>query len=123
LSTSGLSELAGWHMPEEVLQQEAFAQVLDTYMSDDRTIAKIEVIFESHPYDKETLDKIEDVNAAVKRSVAGTPLEVAEYATGGVTSMHHDLSMVSQEDFSRTAVIMLIGIFIVLALLLRSIIM
>jgi len=123
LSANESSELGGWHMPDEVLQQEAFAQVLDTYMSDDRTITKLEVIFESHPYDKETLDRIEDVNTAVERAVTGTPLEVAEYATGGVTSMYHDMSQVSKEDFSRTAAIMLIGIFIVLVLLLRSIIM
>ena len=35
----------------------------------------------------------------------------------GVTSKYHDLSQVSQEDFNRTAVIMLIGIFFVLVIL------
>jgi len=122
LSTND-DELGGWYMPEEVLEEELFVQVLDNYLSADRMTTKLDVIFDTNPYDQETLDKIEDLNAAVARAVAGTPLDDAEYAAGGTTSMHHDLAMVSEEDFSRTAVIMLIGIFIVLALLLRSIIM
>jgi len=123
LSENGASDLAGWNMPEEVLTQDVFKQVLNAYMSEDRKIAKFDVIFESHPYAGETLDLIDDVNAAVERAIKGTPLEVADYAAGGVTSMYRDLRQVSQEDFSRTAVIMLIGIFLVLAILLRSIIM
>lgn len=123
LAASEASGLAGWHMPDEVLEEDLFTQVLDTYMSEDRKTAKVEVIFSEHPYDQATLDMIDEVKAAVERALKDTPLEAATYATGGVTSMYHDLRTVSNEDFSRTSVIMLIGIFIVLSVLLRSIIM
>jgi len=122
LSTND-NDLGGWYMPAEVLEEDLFVQVLDNYLSEDRMTTKIDVIFDTNPYAQETLDRIEDLNAAVARAVAGTPLEDAEYAAGGTTSMHHDLATVSQEDFSRTAVIMLIGIFVVLAILLRSLVM
>lgn len=123
LSSEDASGLEGWYMPEEVLEEEMFRQVLDTYLSEDRKTAKFEVIFASNPYEQETLDLIAEVKAAFERAVKDTPLEGAEYAAGGVTSMYHDLRAVSQEDFSRTAAIMLIGIFIILAVLLRSLVM
>lgn len=123
LSTNSSADLGGWYMPEEAFELEEFAQVFDTYMSEDRRTVKFEVIFEGHPYEQGTLELIEPLNAAVERAVKGTPLEDAAYAVGGVTSMYHDLSEVSQEDFNRTAVIMLIGIFLVLMILLRSLVM
>lgn len=42
---------------------------------------------------------------------------------GGVTSMNADLKELSTTDFSRTMVIMIIGLFIVLTILFRSMIM
>ena len=42
---------------------------------------------------------------------------------GGVSSTNNDLQNISNEDYSRTVVIMLSGLFIMLILLLRSFVM
>ncbi|MGG2225715.1 MMPL family transporter [Bacillus subtilis] len=60
---------------------------------------------------------------AVANEVDGTPLEDAQIVYGGVTSMNADLKELSTTDFSRTMVIMIIGLFIVLTILFRSMIM
>mgnify|MGYP001297363038 CR=1 FL=1 len=123
LATNDESAIGGWYMPEEVLEQEDFAKVLDAYLSKDRKTVKLDVIFADHPYDSATLAKIDEVYAAVDRAVQGTELESSVRAAGGVTSIYHDLSQISSEDFRRTALIMLTGIFLVLMALLRSLVM
>jgi len=123
LAANDESAIGGWYMPEEALETEEFRQVLDAYLSEDRRTVKLDVIFSDHPYDRATLAKIDEVYAAVDRAVQGTELENAARAAAGVTSVYHDLSRISDEDFQRTALIMLSGIFVVLAVLLRSLVM
>jgi len=110
-------------IPEEILTNDQFAQVLDTYLSPDKKVAKIEVLFAENPYSTEAIDQVDDLNAAVERAVKDTKLENAEVEVAGVTSTYHDLGTISDHDFSRTVVFMLVGIFIVLVILFRSLIM
>ncbi|MCB5934634.1 MMPL family transporter [Caldibacillus thermoamylovorans] len=124
-----LSELAeskedtGIFIPDEILEDKQFAQVLDTYLSPDRKIAKIDVIFSENPYSTEAINQVGELEAAVERAVKDTKLENAKVKVAGVTSMNHDLGTMSDQDFSRTVVFMLVGIFIVLVILFRSLIM
>lgn len=115
-------ELSGWFAPEEALADESFRQALETYMSRDGTIVSFDVVFAANPYDTETLDKVDDLKAAVERAAKGTAFEDAEIAVGGVTSTYNDLRTVSSADFTRTATIMLIGIGLILLLLFRSVV-
>ncbi|MDQ0272630.1 MMPL family transporter [Cytobacillus purgationiresistens] len=121
---SGLSTYSdGFYIPEEVLQSEDFAQVLDTYLSDNRKIMTLDVIFEASPYSNETMAKIEDIQQSVERVTKGTKLENAEVAIGGITSTNIDLDTMSSQDYSRTVVLMLAGISLILIFLFRSLIM
>ena len=92
-------------------------------MSKDRKVMTIDVIFNKNPYSNEALDRIPEIKDTVERVVKDTKLENAEVAVGGVSSMHHDLDKISQADYSRTVVLMLIGITLILIILFRSIIM
>lgn len=116
-------ELAGWYVPAEALQNEQITQVFDLYLSPDRKVMTMDVVFSSNPYGKEAIDEIDAVQTAVIKAVEGTKLENAEIAVGGVTSTFNDLKTISSEDYSRTVVLMLAGIFIILVILLRSLIM
>nr|WP_263327576.1 MMPL family transporter [Neobacillus sp. Marseille-Q6967] len=113
----------GFYIPQEVLNGKDFEQVLDTYMSDERKVMNIDVVFNKNPYSNEALDRVPEIKEAVNRVVKDTKLENAEVAVGGVSSMHHDLDTISQEDYSRTVVLMLIGISMILIILFRSFIM
>src|SRR5690606_20649928 len=115
-------QLAGWYMPEEAITDEAFAAVLDQYMSDDRKLITFDVIMEDNPYAISSIEIIDGLSIVVKDQLAGTVHEGADVQLGGVTSMNNDLMQMSSADYSKTVTLMLICIFIILLLLFRSVV-
>jgi putative drug exporter of the RND superfamily len=111
------------YLPEDALENEEFAQVFDVYMSNDRKVMTMDVIFEENPYSNEAIAQVDDIKEAVERATKGTKLENAEVAIGGITSTNADLNTMSEQDYSRTVVLMLLGIGIILVFLFRSLIM
>jgi RND superfamily putative drug exporter len=123
LSGAPNKQLTGWHIPNEAIQNADFQKSLDVYMSKDRKIIKFDVVFAGNPYDTETLGRTDDLNGAIQRALQGTGFEKAAFAVEGVTSMNNDLQHISADDYSRTMMLMLIGITIILIVLFRSIVM
>jgi putative drug exporter of the RND superfamily len=123
---SGLSQsdsLNAFYLPEEVLESDDFDQAVDAYMSKDRKIMTLDVIFEANPYSNEAINQVPEIKDAVERATKDTKLENAKLALGGITSTNADLDEMSGKDYSRTVVLMLVGISIILVFLFRSIIM
>ncbi|GGF92667.1 MMPL family transporter [Paenibacillus abyssi] len=123
LSDAPNRQISGWFIPEEAIHSEEFQSALDVYMSDDRQIAKFDVVFEGNPYEVETLEKTDDLKSAVGRALKGTEFENATFAVDGVSSMNNDLRTISAEDYSRTVMLMIIGIALILIVLFRSFVM
>lgn len=123
VGADGGGALGGWYVPEEALKNEQMAQVFDMYLSPDRKVMTLDVVFASNPYGREAIEQIEPLRAAVVKAVRGTELESANIAVGGVTSTFNDLKTISGQDYTRTVVLMLAGIFIILVVLLRSLVM
>lgn len=117
------SEFSGWFVPKEVLENPDFQQAIDLYVSPDRTVMTLDVVFSVNPYGIEAIEQVPNVQAAAERAVAGTAWEQADIAIGGVSSTFADLKQISGEDYTRTVIFMMAGILIILILLLRSIIM
>ncbi|WP_057763500.1 MMPL family transporter [Cytobacillus praedii] len=123
---AGLSKsenMDGFYLPSEVLESEDFVQVFDTYMSKDRKVMTVDVIFKANPYSNKAINQVDEIKDAVERATKDTKLENAVVAVGGITSTNADLSKMSDQDYSRTVVLMLVGISIILVFLFRSIIM
>lgn len=116
-------DLSGFFIPQEALENEEFQTVFDTYLSDDRKVMTLDVVLSTNPYSEEALGSVEQIQAAVDRAVKDTKLENAEVAISGITSTNNDLQSISNEDYTRTVILMLSGIFIILVVLLRSIVM
>ncbi|WP_127496140.1 MMPL family transporter [Paenibacillus glycanilyticus] len=124
LSSSPNKQMTGWFIPDEAIKNDDFQQALNVYLSEDRKSAKFDVVFSGNPYEEETMSRIDDLEAAVGRGVQGTPYDGhVTYAVGGVSSMNNDLSNISNADYSRTVMLMIIGIAIILIILFRSVIM
>lgn len=115
--------VTGMYIPDEVLTSKDFAQVLDTYMSKDRKVMTIDVVFKYNPYSNEAMSRINDIKDSVNKATKDTKLENAKVAVGGITSTNTDLSAMSNADYSRTVVLMMIGIAIILIVMLRSVVM
>ncbi|MEH7305146.1 MMPL family transporter [Neobacillus drentensis] len=113
----------GFYIPQDVLDSKDFEQALDAYLSKDRKVMTIDLIFSKNPYSNDAIDRVPEIKEAVKRVIKETKLENAKVAVGGVSSMHNDLDSISKADYSRTVVLMLVGISIILIILLRSFIM
>ncbi|MEH7354197.1 MMPL family transporter [Neobacillus drentensis] len=113
----------GFYIPQDVLDSKDFEQALNAYLSKERKVMMIDVVFNKNPYSNEAIDRIPEIKQAVKRAVRETKLENATVAVGGVSSMHNDLDTISKADYSRTVILMLAGITIILIILLRSFIM
>ncbi|MGM9955459.1 MAG: MMPL family transporter [Peribacillus sp.] len=124
---SGLAKtdktVTGMYIPKEVLESKEFGESLNTYLSEDGKVMTLDVIFKTNPYSNESIEQIDRIEDAVKNVTKGTKLENANIAIGGITSTHHDLSMMSEADFSKTVVLMLSGIAIVLFFMFRSLVM
>ncbi|TRZ37094.1 MMPL family transporter [Niallia circulans] len=122
---SGLSknDQNQFYLPQEVLESDDFKGALDTYLSKDNKIMTMDVVFSANPYSNEAIDQVDDIKDSVEKATAGTKLENAEVAVGGITSTNADLRAMSNEDYSKTVLWMLVGIGIVLIFLFRSIIM
>lgn len=117
------SDSNGFYLPADVLESEEFTQVFDVYMSNDRKVMTMDVIFEANPYSNEAMAQVAEIEEAVERATKGTKLENADVAIGGITSTNADLDTMSGQDYSRTVILMLLGIGIILVFLFRSIIM
>lgn len=116
-------DLSGFFIPQEALSNEEFQTVFDTYLSDNRKVMTLDVVLSTNPYSEEALASVAQIQMAVDRAVKDTKLENAEVAISGITSTNNDLQTISNQDYTRTVILMLSGIFIILVVLLRSIVM
>lgn len=123
MSDSESVRATGLFIPEGTLDEADFEQVLDRYTFAEETGVMMEVILSEDPYSPEAIEIVDEIKDSVERSTTATPLEDTEIAFGGIASINSDLQDVSSSDFTNTVVIMLVSLFIVLAILFRSLIM
>ena len=110
-------------IPEEAVDNEDYLEGANEYLSDDKKIVKFDVILDYNPYSQDAIKLVGDIHEAAKSGIDKTKFVGSVPEIGGVSSLNNDLKNVSDEDYSRTAIYMLIGIFIILVILLRSLTM
>ncbi|WP_368650171.1 MMPL family transporter [Bacillus inaquosorum] len=123
MSKSSTVRDTGIFIPDQVMKDKDFKKSIAQYSFADGKGVQLSVVLDSNPYSEQAITTINQIKKAVANEVDGTPLEDAQIVYGGVTSMNADLKELSTTDFSRTMVIMIIGLFIVLTILFRSMIM
>ncbi|APH67485.1 MMPL family transporter [Bacillus sp. LR_5] len=123
MSKSSTVRNTGIFIPDQVMKDKDFKKSIDQYSFADGKGVQLSVVLDSNPYSEQAITTINQIKKAVANEVDGTPLEDAQIVYGGVTSVNADLKELSTTDFSRTMVIMIIGLFIVLTILFRSMIM
>ncbi|WP_407880251.1 MMPL family transporter [Furfurilactobacillus entadae] len=111
-----------YYIPKEQLTSKTFAPVMKTYFSPSKKITKITVILDDDPSSQAAMNRLPRLEAIVKGALKGTSLNDAEVAFGGTTSQTNDTNEMASSDFSRTAIIMLAGIFIALMVVTRSLV-
>ncbi|KUP37605.1 hypothetical protein AU385_00635 [Bacillus halotolerans] len=123
MSKSSSVRDTGIFIPDQVLKDKDFKKSIDRYSFADGKGVQLSVVLDSNPYSEQAITTINQIKKAVAGEVGGTPLEDTQIVYGGVTSVNADLKELSTTDFSRTMVIMILGLFIVLTILFRSMVM
>ncbi|MFD2042835.1 MMPL family transporter [Ornithinibacillus salinisoli] len=110
-------------IPDEALENEAFMDGAQLYLSDDKKIVTFDVVLDSNPYSTEALMMVDQIKDKTDEAKQETIFENSDPKLGGISSTNNDLQNVSDEDYSRTVIFMIAGIFIILIILLKSLIM
>ncbi len=111
-----------FYMPSETIKSASFAPSLGTYMSKSHKIATITIVLNSDPSTTKSAKHIRTITADVKSQLKNTDLKDATVAIGGQSSQTADLQKLSNGDFLRTVVIMLVGIGLALMIVTRSLV-
>ncbi|GGA46974.1 MMPL family transporter [Psychrobacillus lasiicapitis] len=107
-------------IPEEALTNEEFKKSLDAFMSEDRKITKMTIVLKDDPYSDKALATINQINDTLSEGLKGTVLSDAKSGTVGTSATTNDMNDVLSRDLSRTTVIVIIGVLLVLFLVIRS---
>ena len=112
-----------FYLPSNVFTEyPKFKEAVSNYMSPDGHGTTFDVILSVTPYSTAALDTIKDINNTIKFSLKNTNLEGATFATTGITSTYSEIRGLINTDLITVIVFVLLGIFVVLAILLRSLV-
>lgn len=118
-----LTQLSGsktFFIPKEALANPAFEKALDNFYSSDRKYTKLIVVMNYDPYSLNATKTVEKINDTVASGLKGTILSKAKAGVSGPSATTNDMNNVLSRDLNRTAVIVLIGVFLILVLVTRS---
>ena len=76
-----------------------------------------------NPYSNEAVNEISKLEDIVKYSVEGTKLENANIGVGGIASTTYQTKIMAKADYNKALVFVIVGVFIVLVIILRSLVM
>lgn len=110
-----------FYIPKSSLNNSSLKESYDAYFSKNHKIGTLSVILKDDPSSSKAMKTIQRLENDTKARLKGTSLENSQIAYGGETSQNDDLKELANSDFSRTAIIMLIGIGLALILVTRSI--
>jgi uncharacterized membrane protein YdfJ with MMPL/SSD domain len=120
---AGLTAPGGLRLTGSLLTQ--YPQLTDRLgllLGDDDRSTRLIIALDGNPYDSGALDAIRKVDDTAATALASTVLSDAQINVGGPSSFYADMRQISNED-SRLLFVVIIGaIFIVLALLLKSLV-
>ena len=101
--------------------QEASSAIAPLFLSEDATTIRFFVILEEDPLSPEAITSLSEMRQTLERERDG-PLASAKVFLGGSTAEIADVQQVVRQDIRTVGVVTVVGIFAVLAILLRSLV-
>ena len=92
------------------------------FVGDDGASTRLIVSLAGNPFGGEALDTFRSLDDVTAETLAGTELAGARLAVGGPTAFFSDMETLGQVDFRRITAVLIGAIFVILALLLRSLV-
>lgn len=118
-----LSSPEGLRLTGPLLRQyPQITERLGLLLGNDERTTRLIVALDGNPYENRALDVIRDVGPVTHAALEGSALADARVAIGGPSSFYADMRQISNNDFKVLVSVTLVAIFVVLALLLRSLV-
>jgi RND superfamily putative drug exporter len=92
------------------------------FFSQDLRATKLYIVLGAYPQSDKALTTVVEARKTITLSLVGTTLNKAEAVIGGTSAELSDVRQILDEDFNRVLIVVIVAIFVVLALLLRSLI-
>jgi RND superfamily putative drug exporter len=113
----------GFYVPPSAIAHDAaLAAALDAYISPDGHVAKFTIILKGNPYAVAAINAVPHLVQAAQVALSTGPIDQGTVGAGGTTPEQWALGNVSQDDFTRTAILVLASVLVLLIILLRSIV-
>ncbi|GAA1094517.1 MMPL family transporter [Tsukamurella spumae] len=112
----------GFYLPEQGLHSDRFIDGSRVLLSPDGRTARMLVVWNINPYSDEALGTAASIPAAARAAAKGTVLESAAMDGFGLGSISAQMREQVLRDFLLFGVVAVIGVFLVLLVLLRSVI-
>jgi RND superfamily putative drug exporter len=106
--------------PEVLVDYPEFKDAMENYIAPSSNAVIFEVILAIPPYTSDALDTVKALKSDMAFSLNGTVFEGAEFHVGGATAVLSEVRDVTSKDFILVMCLVLLGIFVVLVILLRS---
>ncbi|GAY75245.1 arginine/ornithine antiporter ArcD [Sporolactobacillus inulinus] len=111
---------SGIYVPEQIFNNKDFKTALDQYMSNDGKITTIQVTMKEDPYTNKGIADLRNLKKELPSILKGTKLENAQIGVSGIASVNSDLKQLVSSDYQKAVTFVIIGVFIALVIVLRS---
>jgi uncharacterized membrane protein YdfJ with MMPL/SSD domain len=96
--------------------------LMEMFFNADGQATKLYIVLDTYPQSEGALNTVIKARESLKSSLSGTTLKQAEAAIGGTSAVLSDVRQTLDRDFNIVMLVVIGAIFVVLALLLRSLI-
>lgn len=104
-----------------VSSNKSLLQAMNAYISPDGHTAKFTIVLNSNPYSAQAISDIPGIVQTAEHALATSPISQGQLYATGTTPTQAEINALSTQDFHLAVVLILVTIFILLALMLRSI--
>ncbi len=111
---------AGFYLPAQGFSDPRFVEGSKLLISPNGKTARMLVVRSINPYGDVALDNVGLITDAARAGLNGTVLADAEVSSTGLTSLSADMNEQVKRDFALFASVAVLAVFLILALLLRS---
>lgn len=111
----------GFYVPPSELPNAQLQQAMNAYISPDGHVANITVVLKADPYALDAMNSVAPIQSAAQIAFNSSPIHAGTVLSAGTSAVQATLNQVSNADFIRTVISILLAVFILLILMLRSI--
>lgn len=111
---------AGFYLPPQGFTDPRFVEGSKLLISPNGKTARMLVVRSINPYGDAALSNVGKITDAARAGLTGTVLADAEVSSTGLTSLSADMNEQVKRDFALFAVVAVLAVFLILAVLLRS---